>query len=163
GPYEPLRVEPRALPARWTVAPFPLQNDEPRRRARLGVSICAQAQRLRVSVRAHETRARRGAPEPRGPAAPRTGNRLAHPPGAGSTPRGRFEGPPFPPPPLSIVPLVCAACAIVILAASLVLRPPLHGETKVWLLLGLGVLPITAAMTGNVQGYETTKKRSFCG
>jgi cytochrome c-type protein NapC len=31
------------------------------------------------------------------------------------------------------------------------------------LLLGLGVLPIGAAATGNIQGYETTEKRAFCG
>lgn len=35
-------------------------------------------------------------------------------------------------------------------------------STKLWLLLGLGVFPITAAMVGNVQGYQVTMKRSFC-
>jgi cytochrome c-type protein NapC len=63
---------------------------------------------------------------------------------------------------LSIVALVCAACAVVILVAHLVLRPPLQGDAKIWLLFGLGVLPIGAAVTGNMHGYETTKKRAFC-
>jgi cytochrome c-type protein NapC len=31
------------------------------------------------------------------------------------------------------------------------------------LLFGLGILPIVAAAAGNVQGYEQTTKRAFCG
>jgi cytochrome c-type protein NapC len=31
------------------------------------------------------------------------------------------------------------------------------------LLLGIGVLPLTTAATGNVAGYEATKSRRFCG
>jgi hypothetical protein len=69
----------------------------------------------------------------------------------------------LPLPPLSIIALGCAALAVVILVAHLVLRPTLRGETKMWLLFGLGILPIGAAAAGNVQGYETTKKRAFCG
>jgi nitrate/TMAO reductase-like tetraheme cytochrome c subunit len=34
---------------------------------------------------------------------------------------------------------------------------------KIWLLLGLGVFPIIVAGAGNLQGYETTKARVFCG
>jgi hypothetical protein len=48
------------------------------------------------------------------------------------------------------------------LVAYLIRRPPLVHATRIWLLCALGVFPITAAMTGNVQGYETTKARSFC-
>jgi cytochrome c-type protein NapC len=78
-------------------------------------------------------------------------------------PRAAGQDDPLPLSPLAILTLVCAACAIVILVAHLVLRPELHGATKVSLFLGLGVLPIGAAMTGNIQGYETTKQRAFCG
>src|SRR5579864_562507 len=43
------------------------------------------------------------------------------------------------------------------------LRPPLVRATKLWLLLGLGVLPIGVAFAGNYQGFEATKERKFCG
>ena len=45
----------------------------------------------------------------------------------------------------------------------LVRRPPLSHATKIVLLLGIGVLPLTTAATGNVAGFEATKQRSFCG
>jgi nitrate/TMAO reductase-like tetraheme cytochrome c subunit len=32
-----------------------------------------------------------------------------------------------------------------------------------WLLFGLGVFPIGAAGAANIQGYEATQKRHFCG
>lgn len=64
--------------------------------------------------------------------------------------------------PLAILSLACAAVAASILVSYLVRRPPLNGRTKVWLFLGLGVFPIAAAASGNVQGYEATKQRSFC-
>jgi cytochrome c-type protein NapC len=64
--------------------------------------------------------------------------------------------------PLAIIALSCAAIAAVLLIAYLVFRPPLVRWTKIWLLCGLGVFPIGAAMSGNVQGYETTKARTFC-
>ena len=62
----------------------------------------------------------------------------------------------------SITALACGAVAAAILVGYLVRRPPLSGVTKVWLLLGLGVFPIGAAASGNIQGYETTKQRTFC-
>jgi cytochrome c-type protein NapC len=65
--------------------------------------------------------------------------------------------------PLAIVALVCAAIAATLLVAYLVVRPPLVGTTKVWLLFALGVFPIGAAFAGNVQGFERTKARTFCG
>ena len=69
----------------------------------------------------------------------------------------------FPTSPLAIVALGLAALSGVILVAYLVGRPPLVRATKIWLLLGLGILPIGAAFAGNVQGFEATKERAFCG
>jgi hypothetical protein len=63
---------------------------------------------------------------------------------------------------LAVVSLGCALAAAVILVGYLTRRPALTGMVKIWLLLGLGVLPIGAAASGNVQGYNTTKQRSFC-
>jgi nitrate/TMAO reductase-like tetraheme cytochrome c subunit len=65
--------------------------------------------------------------------------------------------------PLAIVALFLAALAAAILVGYLVARPPLVRTTKLWLLLGLGILPIGAAFAGNVQGFEATKEREFCG
>jgi cytochrome c-type protein NapC len=64
--------------------------------------------------------------------------------------------------PFSVFALACAALAAVILVTYLVKRPLLTGSTKGWLFFGLGVFPIGAAMSGNIQGYETTKQRAFC-
>jgi cytochrome c-type protein NapC len=69
----------------------------------------------------------------------------------------------FPTSALAIVALGLAVLSAVILIAYLVVRPPLVRATKIWLLLGLGVLPIGAAFAGNVQGFEATKERTFCG
>jgi cytochrome c-type protein NapC len=65
--------------------------------------------------------------------------------------------------PLALLALACSAIAATILIVFLVRRPALTRTVKVWLLLGLGVFPIGAAMAGNVQGFEATKERSFCG
>ena len=65
--------------------------------------------------------------------------------------------------PFTLIALVCAAIAVAILLVFLVRRPPLVGSTKVWLLLGLGVFPLGVAMAGNVEGFEATKQRKFCG
>src|SRR5215472_9841984 len=69
----------------------------------------------------------------------------------------------FPTSALAIVALGFAVLSAAILIAYLVVRPHLVRATKIWLLLGLGVLPIGAAFAGNVQGFEATKERSFCG
>ena len=69
----------------------------------------------------------------------------------------------FPTAPLAVIALGLAVLSAIILLASLIVRPPLVRATKVWLLLGLGILPIGAAFAGNVQGFEATKKRAFCG
>jgi nitrate/TMAO reductase-like tetraheme cytochrome c subunit len=65
--------------------------------------------------------------------------------------------------PLAVVELACVAMSSIILIAYLVLRPSFVRTTKLWLLLGLGVFPIGAAFSGNVQGFEATRQRSFCG
>ena len=65
--------------------------------------------------------------------------------------------------PLTLIALACAAASAVILVVYLVRRPPLVGATKLWLLLGLGVFPIGVAAAGNIQGFEATKQRRFCG
>ena len=64
--------------------------------------------------------------------------------------------------PLAVVSLACALGAAIILVGYLTRRPPLTGMMKIWLLLGLGVLPIGSAASGNIVGYEATKQRSFC-
>jgi cytochrome c-type protein NapC len=64
---------------------------------------------------------------------------------------------------LGQISLACALAAMGILLVFLALRPSITHAVKVWLLMGLGVLPIGAAATGNIEGYETTKKRAFCG
>ncbi|MBX3197869.1 MAG: NapC/NirT family cytochrome c [Labilithrix sp.] len=60
-----------------------------------------------------------------------------------------------------------AVAAAGVLVMHLVRRPPLAGEggrnTKLWLLLGLGVFPITSAGTANVAGFAATQSRTFCG
>lgn len=56
-----------------------------------------------------------------------------------------------------------AACAAVILIGFLVKRPALVASSKLALLLGLGVFPILSAATANVQGFEATQSRRFCG
>jgi cytochrome c-type protein NapC len=65
--------------------------------------------------------------------------------------------------PLAAAGVACAALAAAILVTYLVRRPALGPSTRAWLLLGLGVFPIAVAFTGNLHGYEATKKRAFCG
>lgn len=57
----------------------------------------------------------------------------------------------------------CAALSVLSLGWFLLRRPPLTRATKVVLLFGIGLLPLGTAGTGNVQGYEATKSRRFCG
>jgi cytochrome c-type protein NapC len=64
---------------------------------------------------------------------------------------------------LKLAALACAATSAAILVWYLIRRPPLGRLTKALLLLGLGVLPIGVALTGNMAGYEYTLKRPFCG
>jgi hypothetical protein len=69
----------------------------------------------------------------------------------------------FPTSPLAVIALGFAVLSAIILLAYLIVRPPLVRATKLGLLLGLGILPIGAAFAGNVQGFEATKERAFCG
>ncbi len=64
---------------------------------------------------------------------------------------------------LKVAALACAVVSTAIIVWYLVRRPPLGRLTKVLLLLGLGIMPIGVALTGNISGYEYTLKRPFCG
>jgi cytochrome c-type protein NapC len=64
---------------------------------------------------------------------------------------------------LASVSLFCVAASAAILTYFLVARPPFGNGTKLALLLGLGIFPIGAALAGNVEGFEATKSRHFCG
>lgn len=55
-----------------------------------------------------------------------------------------------------------AVIAAAILLSFLFRRPVLDGTTKLWLLVGIGVLPITSAGTANVAGFKATQSRTFC-
>ena len=57
----------------------------------------------------------------------------------------------------------CAGFAALIVLWFLVRRPSLSYATKLVLLFGIGILPLTTAATGNVAGFEATKARLFCG
>jgi hypothetical protein len=65
--------------------------------------------------------------------------------------------------PFIAVALGCAGIATLVVVWFLIRRPVLTNATKLWLLLGIGVLPLATATTGNVAGYEATKSRRFCG
>lgn len=69
----------------------------------------------------------------------------------------------FPTSPLALIALACAALSALILVGFLLRRPPLDGVAKVILLLGLGVFPVGTAATGNIEGFQVTKQRNFCG
>jgi nitrate/TMAO reductase-like tetraheme cytochrome c subunit len=59
--------------------------------------------------------------------------------------------------------LVCAFAAAGILVVHLVRRRPIDAAAKLWLLLGLGVLPIASAGAANIAGFKATQSRTFCG
>jgi cytochrome c-type protein NapC len=65
--------------------------------------------------------------------------------------------------PFALIAVTFAAGAAAILIWFLIRKPPLGRNTKLLLLLGLGVFPITTAATGNVRGYNASKERHFCG
>lgn len=60
------------------------------------------------------------------------------------------------------VALVCAVLGAAIVLFYLVKRPPFHFRTQLLLFLGLGVLPIGSALTGNVAGMQATQEVRFC-
>jgi nitrate/TMAO reductase-like tetraheme cytochrome c subunit len=65
--------------------------------------------------------------------------------------------------PLSIITLIAAAAAAVILVSHLVIAPRLDLRIKLLLFLGLGILPAISAGASTVAGMETTTHRTFCG
>jgi cytochrome c-type protein NapC len=64
---------------------------------------------------------------------------------------------------LSLIAFLCIGASAIICLGYLVVRPELNAASKLWLLLGLGVFPIGAAVSGNIEGYEAMKSREFCG
>jgi nitrate/TMAO reductase-like tetraheme cytochrome c subunit len=64
---------------------------------------------------------------------------------------------------LGLVALGASLAASTILVLYLIKRPVPTIRVKLWLLLGLGVLPVTAAATSTVAGMEATTAREFCG
>jgi len=64
---------------------------------------------------------------------------------------------------LALLSLACSAGAALILVAYLWRKPKMGKSVKRWLFLGLGPLPIAAAVAGNVSNFELTKERRFCG
>jgi cytochrome c-type protein NapC len=62
-----------------------------------------------------------------------------------------------------ITALVLAGVAAIMLIAYLVRRPALSPAVRLWLLAAVGLLPLGAALTGNLSGYQVTTQRSFCG
>jgi len=65
--------------------------------------------------------------------------------------------------PFTLVAIACAGLSCTILTWFVLRRPPLDRHSKMWLLFGLGVFPIGAAGAANIQGYQATQKREFCG
>ncbi len=64
---------------------------------------------------------------------------------------------------LGYVCLVCVTAALVLIGRYLWKRPALDFRNKLWLLLGLGILPGMSAATSTVTGMQTTTERHFCG
>jgi len=64
---------------------------------------------------------------------------------------------------LAIVTLVAAGAASIILVRYLLRKPLLDFGMKLWLLLGLGVLPAVSGGASTVAGMEKTTERAFCG
>ncbi len=65
-------------------------------------------------------------------------------------------------------PLALATVVFAALAASVVIwflwkQPALVSSTKLLLFAGILILPVGAAFTGNVRGYEVSQGREFCG
>ncbi len=65
--------------------------------------------------------------------------------------------------PLLAAAIFCACVSAAIVLWFLIHRPALTTATKLALLVGIGLLPLATAATGNVAGFEATKSRRFCG
>jgi cytochrome c-type protein NapC len=61
-----------------------------------------------------------------------------------------------------VLALACSAVASVILVVYLIKRPVFSLETKLWLFLGLCILPLGTALGGNAAGMEASKQVTFC-
>jgi nitrate/TMAO reductase-like tetraheme cytochrome c subunit len=64
---------------------------------------------------------------------------------------------------LAYVAFASALGATGILLYYLIKKPPLALAMKLWLFLGLGVLPSVTALSSTVAGMERTTHREFCG
>jgi nitrate/TMAO reductase-like tetraheme cytochrome c subunit len=62
-----------------------------------------------------------------------------------------------------ILALTAAALAAVIIVVYLVKKPVLDLTVKLWLLVGLGGLPLVSAATSTASGMTETTHRTFCG
>lgn len=68
--------------------------------------------------------------------------------------------------PITLLGYICVACAIgavAVIARQLWKRPKLDFANKMWLFVGLGLLPGLSATTSTVTGMEATTERRFCG
>jgi nitrate/TMAO reductase-like tetraheme cytochrome c subunit len=65
--------------------------------------------------------------------------------------------------PLAVVAFGGAGISALCILYYLFRRPPLSRAIKVMLLMGIGIMPLMTATTGNYAGFEGTKARSFCG
>lgn len=66
-------------------------------------------------------------------------------------------------PPMGIVALITAGLSAAIIVVYLIKRPVLDLSAKLWLVLGLGFLPMVTAATSTAAGMQRTTERSFCG
>ena len=64
---------------------------------------------------------------------------------------------------LSAISLSAILASAVILVVFLWRKPAIDLRTKMWLFVGLGVLPFLGASTSTVAGMERTTERPFCG
>jgi len=62
----------------------------------------------------------------------------------------------------TVLTLALASGSALIVILYLVRRPVLTGHTKLWLLVGIGALPLGASLTGSYAGIERTRERVFC-
>jgi len=65
--------------------------------------------------------------------------------------------------PFLYIALAATAMSAILLVWFLIRRPTVGRSTKIVLLFGIGILPLTVAGTGNVAGYHAMKTRAFCG